>query len=92
MFSSYPLGFPFWKTVAQYGVPIEFIVNVERDDEAGVYFATSEKIGLAVEAETLDALEHEINSAVAELMPLICPPVTRPQASWRYRNRGFAAA
>ena len=43
-------------------------VHVCKDDDAGVYFATSDDIGLAVESDGLDALMTEIELALPELL------------------------
>jgi hypothetical protein len=43
-------------------------VHVCKDDDAGVYYATSDDIGLAVESDSLDALMLEIDSALPELL------------------------
>ena len=45
-------------------------VHVCKDDDAGVYFATSDDIGLAVESDSLDALIKEIDLALPELLQL----------------------
>ena len=48
----------------------EITVHVCKDDAAGVYFATSDDIGLAVESDSLGALMKEIGSALPELLRL----------------------
>ena len=45
-------------------------VHVCKDDDAGVYFATSDDIGLAVESDSLDALMMEIELALSGLLQL----------------------
>jgi hypothetical protein len=89
---TYPVGFPFWKLVARSGIPVMITIEVRKDEEAGVYIAMNPLIGLAVEADTLDALEIEVDSAIPELMSIVCPPVTKPLTSWRYRNSSLATA
>ncbi len=65
---SYRVGFPFWKIAARAGIPLNVVVCIHRDDEAGVYFAHSPGLrGLVVEAETLDALRDEVRSAAVAL-------------------------
>jgi Domain of unknown function (DUF1902) len=44
------------------------IVRVEWDDEAKVWVATSDDIGLATEAETQDELEKKSLGMIAELL------------------------
>jgi hypothetical protein len=46
------------------------IVRAEWDDEAKVWVATSDDIGLATEAETLEALRPKVIAMVAELIEL----------------------
>ena len=43
-------------------------VHVFKDDDANVYCATSDDIGLAVESDSLDALIKEIDSALLGLL------------------------
>lgn len=43
-------------------------IEIRKDDEADVYFATSNDVGLAVEAKTLDELLTEIRLALPELL------------------------
>jgi len=65
----YRVGFPFWRQASRLGVPVNFVVVVQRDDEAGVYYASSPNLkGLHVEGETLDELREEIRGAAFELM------------------------
>jgi hypothetical protein len=46
------------------------IVRVEWDDEAKVWVATSEDIGLATEAETHEALHQKAIAMISELLEL----------------------
>jgi hypothetical protein len=46
------------------------IVRAEWDDEAKVWVATSDDIGVATEAETLEALRPKVLAMVAELLEL----------------------
>lgn len=67
----YRIGFPFWKQLARIGVPLNVRVNVIRDDDAGVFVATSNDLrGLVCEATTMDDLVAEINSSVNELLSI----------------------
>jgi predicted RNase H-like HicB family nuclease len=81
---SYRVGLPFWKLAARVGIPLQMVVCVHRDDEAGVYFAHSPDLrGLVVEADTLDALRDEVRSAATELLDAALDghhrPPTTPQ-------------
>jgi hypothetical protein len=46
------------------------IVKVEWDDEAKVWVATSDDIGLATEADTQEALEKKVLTMIRELLEL----------------------
>jgi hypothetical protein len=46
------------------------IVRAEWDDEAKVWVATSDDIGLATEADTLEALRPKVIDMVTELLAL----------------------
>lgn len=79
----YRIGRPFWKAAARLGVTMKLRIDVLRDDEAGVFVATSRDLpGLAVEADDLDSLVVEVNAAVSELMrnhlhkPVVNKPIT----------------
>ena len=64
------LGLPGWRIAASLGISIKIKIDVQKDEEAGVYFATSDDIGLAVESDTLDELMKEIHSALPVLLEL----------------------
>lgn len=64
------LGYPGWKIAAALGFPIKVKVEVCRDTEANVYFAVSDDIGLALEANSLDLLIKDIELALPELLQL----------------------
>lgn len=65
----YRIGFPFWKQLARFGVPLTVRVHVMRDDDAAVFVATSDDLrGLVCEAGTIDDLIPEINSSVNDLL------------------------
>lgn len=65
----YRIGFPLWKQIARLGIPLTVRVNVMRDDDAGVFVATSNDLrGLVCEAKTMDDLIPEINSSVNDLL------------------------
>lgn len=80
------LGIPGWRIAATLGIPIKVKVDVCHDQEAGVYFAVSDDIGLAVEAESLDGLMKEIHSALPELLTLLHAPVPSPKADIRLHD------
>lgn len=78
----YRIGFPFWKQLARLSVPLTVRVHVMRDDDAGVFVATSDDLrGLVCEAGTMDDLLPEINASVNDLLVFhgngnATPPVT----------------
>ena len=64
-----PLGFPGWKAWAFLGLPVAIYVDVLRDEEAGVYVATSKHVkGLVIEADSLDGIKSEIEKALFDLL------------------------
>ncbi len=77
------LGFPGWRIAANIGVPIQIKVDVCRDNEANVYYATSDDIGLAVESDSLDALIKEIDLALPELLELAHTSIGKPRTDIR---------
>lgn len=85
------LGFPGWRIAAGMGLPIQIKVHVCKDEEAGVYFAVSDDIGLALESESLDALMKEIDLALPELIELNHMPIQKPRTDIRL-HRNFAIA
>jgi len=71
MFLSYRVGRPLWKAVARIGVPMSLRITIARDDECGVYIATSPDLdGLVVEAKSLNELRTEALAAAEMLMGL----------------------
>ncbi|WP_225783367.1 DUF1902 domain-containing protein [Xenophilus sp. Marseille-Q4582] len=57
----YRVGFPGWKLAARFGRPLVFNIEVLKDEEAGVFVATSPDLrGLVAEAATLEELFHEV--------------------------------
>lgn len=65
----YRIGYPFWKLLARQGFPMKLRVNVMRDEEAGVFVATSADLpGLVAEAETMDALVKEVFTVTDDLL------------------------
>ena len=65
----YPLRYPMSRVAARFGIPISISVEVTRDDEAGVYLATSADVpGLVLESDTLDALRAEVEEAILFLL------------------------
>jgi hypothetical protein len=59
---------------------LTIIVRAERDDEAGVWVATSEDIdGLAVESETFEALHDKVVAALQDLLELNGPKSGAPE-------------
>lgn len=81
----YRVGFPGWKLAARFGVPLLFKIEVIRDEDAGVFVATSHDIdGLVVESATLDELLPAVYDCVGMLLSeqLKHQPKARPVAAW----------
>jgi predicted HicB family RNase H-like nuclease len=85
------VGFPGWRIASHLGCPIKIKVDVCRDIEAGVYFATSEGIGLAVESESLDGLMKEIHGAIPALLEICHSSGHEPKADIRLHDDLVAA-
>jgi len=80
----YRVGFPFWKVAARAGVPLLVRVNVMRDEEAGVYVATSPDLqGLVAEGKTKD----EVIQAVYDCSDMLLAQELRSQP----KKKTFAA-
>lgn len=80
------LGIPGWRIAANLGIPIKIKIDVQKDEEVGVYFATSDDIGLAVESGTLDELMKEIHSALPVLLELEHVGNAKPETDIRLNN------
>lgn len=85
------LGYPGWRLAANFGLPIKIKVDVFRDEDAGTYCASSDDIGLAVEAESLDGLMREIHTALPVLLQIAHSPIRRPKADIRLHDDLVAA-
>lgn len=83
---SWRWGAPGWTIAANLGVPIKIKVDVCHDPEAGVYFAVSNDIGLAVESESLDGLMKEIHLALPQLIGLVRSTIKKPRADIRLHD------
>lgn len=67
----YRVGFPFWKFVAQAGIPLRFRIRIHHDKESNSYWAESPDLdGLAVSGMNLDELHSEVRSAAGTLLNL----------------------
>jgi hypothetical protein len=49
---------------------MELIVSVEYDDEARVWFAQNDTLGLATEADTMEVLTYKLQEMIPELVEL----------------------
>lgn len=67
----YPFNWPFSMAFAKLGVPLLIKIEVERDEEAGVYIATSPNVrGFNIEAETLDEIKKEVELVLPEFLSI----------------------
>lgn len=80
------LGFPGWRVAARLGFPIKIKIEVNHDSDANVYFAFSDDIGLAVEADSLDSLMAEIHCAIPALLEMSHCQVREPRADIRLHD------
>jgi len=81
----YPVGWPLWKLLARLGVPVIVKIEVLRDEDAGVYIATSPNLrGLVAEAASKDTLIDAVHDCIDLLMEveLASPLKHRPLAAW----------
>jgi len=49
---------------------MELIINVEYDEEARVYVAQNDTLGLATEADTMEVLTYKLQEMIPELVEL----------------------
>jgi hypothetical protein len=74
------IGFPFWRTFARFGVPLQLRIDVIYDADAAVFVATSnDLVGLVAEAATMDELVKEVHATVDELLTEILHVDHAPQ-------------
>jgi hypothetical protein len=59
---------------------MELIITVEYDDEARVWVAQNDTLGLATEAETMEVLTYKLQEMIPELVELNNIDVPRPVA------------
>lgn len=65
----YRYGWPMGHWLARMGIPTKIVVDVVRDDEAGVFIGTSRDVrGLVVEASSLEELMQEARTLIPELI------------------------
>ena len=87
-----PLGIPGWKVWAFLGLPVAIYVDVLRDDEAGVYVATSKHVkGLVIEADSLDGIKSEMEKALFDLLS-VNYPLSKPSRTNIHFNAALALA
>jgi hypothetical protein len=85
------MGFPGWQFAANCGLPIKIKIEVHRDEQAGVYYACSDDIGLSVEAESLDGLITEIDTAIPVLLEVEHSPIRETRTDIRLHGSLVAA-
>lgn len=85
----YRVGFPFWKVMGRVGVPLVMRVDFMKDNDAGVFVASSKDLrGMVAEADTMDNLVLEVESSIADLMAIHIPklPIVKPATDLRACN------
>ena len=84
----YRYGWPLGRIAAHIGFPTKIVVNVIRDDEAGVFVGTSYDVrGLVVESDTMDGLVREVRELVPELIGYQAVAAKSDVVDVRFRNR-----
>ncbi len=56
----------------------ELVIEAQYDEEARVWVAVNDELGLAIEAETLDVLTYKLQQMVPELATLNHLDISRP--------------
>ncbi|MEA5097274.1 MAG: DUF1902 domain-containing protein [Burkholderiaceae bacterium] len=65
----YPIEYPLWSILARFGRRLIVKIDVQHDEEAGVYIATSQNLnGLICEAATMDELKAETERVMRDLV------------------------
>lgn len=65
----YRVGWPFWRTLATWGLPVHINVQVHWDAESKSFWASSTDIdGLVVSGMTPEELRDEVIGAAASLL------------------------
>ena len=69
-----------------FGVALKIKIKICHDKDANVYFALSDAIGLAVEANNLDRIMEEIRSALPVLLEAVGVARSRIKIDIRLQN------
>lgn len=65
----YPIDYPLWSLLARFGRRLTVKIEVQHDEEAGVYIATSKEMtGLICEALTMDELKVQTERVMRDLV------------------------
>jgi hypothetical protein len=90
----YRVGWPGWKSLARWGVPVRLRIDVHFDEESKSYWADSPDLdGLTVAGEDLNALHQEVKHAVADLLTLaLHAPQAKAHTEIRLRETAVLAA
>ena len=66
---SIPIGRPGWQLWAYLGLPVRVDIDVQHDDEAGVYVAQGRNIrGLVVESASLDDVLRDVELVLPDIL------------------------
>jgi hypothetical protein len=85
----YRIGYPAWKTLAHWGVPIIARINVHHDAESN----SPDLDGLAVSGNTLDEIRGEATQAASTLINLaLNDRKTRAHTELRLRGEALRFA
>lgn len=84
----YRYGWPFGRLARKIGIPMLIKIEVIKDDEAGVYVATSPDVrGLVVEAATIEDVLNEVRALIPELIDGDCDHRSRAITDLHYKDR-----
>lgn len=90
----YRVGFPGWKVLARWGVPVLVRVHVYHDKESNSYWAASPDLdGLVVSGTDLDELHSEVKAGARALLGLqVHSSKARAQTEIRFRDTALCGA
>jgi len=87
----YRIGWPFWRFLAPFGVPLYLRLNFQQDSEASVIVAVCPDLnGLIVEAETMDEFVEEAQEMAALLLYEYLPSGKFGSPELRLRGSGLS--
>ncbi|RBL28461.1 hypothetical protein BRN31_14915 [Xanthomonas oryzae pv. oryzae] len=84
----YRYGWPLSRLAAKAGIPVFLKIDIIKDEEAGVFVATSPDLrGLVVEAESFEALVKETHLVISDLTFEPVPSEANMFADMHFQDR-----